>query len=172
MRLGVFSPCPYQKPEPADVTLRIGQQSCVPAPIGDCTCWKDPCRRLELALLPKAIARAQRVHIITMPRQLIIIGMPICTMLHLALQHFMNMSIIAPSRASFSRSFRSASWCISCGSPIGTSGIDIIGFHHPRIIMGIGIICIAGFMVGLRSKSEKKLHVSYSRDKMHRCERQ
>ena len=38
--------------------------------------------------------------------------------------------------------------------------------------MGIGIICIAGFMVGLPSKSEKKLHVSYSRDKMHRRDRQ
>ena len=35
---------------------------------------------------------------------------------------------------------------------IGIIGAVIIGFIIPPIIMGIGIICIAGFMVGLRSK--------------------
>jgi hypothetical protein len=113
-----------------------------------------------------------------MRRQLIIIGIPIGIMLHIALQHFMNMSFIAPSRASSGRSFRSASGCISCGSPSSprpastssapqSSGSSSAHHHghwdhlHRRV-----------HARSPESKSEKKLHVSYSRDKLHRRERQ
>jgi len=43
------------------------------------------------------------MHIMVMPPQFIIIGMPICIMLHIASQHFMNMSFIAPSRGIISQ---------------------------------------------------------------------
>ena len=118
------------------------------------------------------------MHIIVMPPQLIIIGMPICIMLHIASQHFMNMSFIAPSRGIISQVIPVGVMVHFIWQPIiaipGIGIIDaaIIGFIIPPIIMGIGIICIAGFMVGLRSKSEKKLRISYSRDKMYRSKRQ
>jgi len=43
------------------------------------------------------------MHIIVTPPQLIIIGMPLCIMLHIASQHFMNMSFMAPSRGIISQ---------------------------------------------------------------------
>ena len=97
-----------------------------------------------------------------MPPQLTIIGMPICIMLHIASQHFMNMSFIAPSRGIISQVIPVGVMVHFIWQPIiampgiGIIGAAIIGFIIPPIIMGIGIICIAGFMVGLRSKSEKK----------------
>ena len=92
------------------------------------------------------------MHIIVMPPQLIITGMPICIMLHIASQHFMNMSFIAPSRGIISQVIAVGVMVDFIWQPIiampgiGVIGATIIGFIIPPIIMGIGIICIAGFM--------------------------
>lgn len=97
------------------------------------------------------------MHSIIMPPQFIIIGMPICIMFIMASQHFMNMSFMAPSIGIISQVMPVAVmvhfiWQPIIGMPIicmfciGMLGI-IIGFIMPPIIPGIGIICIALFIV-------------------------
>ena len=96
------------------------------------------------------------MHIIIMPPQVIIIGMPICIMPIMFSQHFMNMSFMEAS-----------SGIISQVMPVGVivhfiwhgiiigiiMGIcimlpDTIGFIMPPII---GIICMAVFILDLES---------------------
>lgn len=95
------------------------------------------------------------MHIIIMPPQFIIIGMPICIMPIMFSQHFMNMSFMAGSIGIISQVMPSAVMVHFIWQPIiGMPPIiiefimlpDIIGFIIPPII-GIGIICIAAFMV-------------------------
>ena len=109
------------------------------------------------------------MHIIIMPPQLIIIGMPICIMPIMFSQHFMNMSFMDASIGIISQVMPVAVmvhfiWqaiigmfimgmppiCIMLGIMPGI----IIGFMPP-IIMGIGIICIAVFILDLRSNLEE-----------------
>src|SRR5438093_881111 len=96
-----------------------------------------------------------------MPPQHIIMGMPICIMLVMLSQHFMNMSFMDGSIGVIShvmpvRIMVYFIWQgIIIGMPImfiiGDMPLAMAGFIMPPIIIGIGIICIAVFIVILRS---------------------
>ncbi len=93
------------------------------------------------------------MHIIIMPPQLIIIGMPICVMPIMFSQHFMNMSFMEASMGIISQVMPLAVmvhfiWQLIIG--IMDIALAIMGFIMPAIIMGIGIICIAGFIIVLQ----------------------
>jgi hypothetical protein len=105
------------------------------------------------------------MHIIIMPPQFIIIGMPICIMLIMFSQHFMNMSFMAGSIGIISQVMPLAVmvhfiWQPIIGMPPIIMGFimppAIIGFIMPPIIMGIGIICIAAFIVSLQFIQQKR----------------
>ncbi len=103
------------------------------------------------------------MHIIIMPPQHIIMGMPICIMFVMLSQHFMNMSFMAGSTGIISQVMPVGVmvyfiWqAIIIGMPImfiiGIMLPAMAGFIMPPIIMGIGIICIAVFIVILRFES-------------------
>ena len=95
------------------------------------------------------------MHIIIMPPHIVIMGMPICIMLIMLSQHFMNMSFIEGSIGIISQVMPvdvivHFIWQPIMGiigiPPIGIMPAGIIGFIMPPIIMGIGIICIAVFI--------------------------
>jgi hypothetical protein len=102
------------------------------------------------------------MHIIIMPPQHIIMGMPICIMLVMLSQHFMNMSFMEGSTGVISQVIPVGVmvyfiWqAIIIGMPImfiiGIMLLAMAGFIMPPIIIGIGIICIAVFIVVLRGK--------------------
>jgi hypothetical protein len=105
------------------------------------------------------------MHIIIMPPHIVIIGMPICIMLIMLSQHFMNMSFIDGSIGIISQVMPLAVIVHFIWQPIimgidiiGIPGImpDIIGFIMLPIIMGIGIICIAVFISISCSAGKKK----------------
>ncbi|MGM5036004.1 hypothetical protein [Tardiphaga sp. 803_E3_N1_3] len=114
------------------------------------------------------------MHIIIMPPQFIIIGIPICIMLIMFSQHFMNMSFMAGSIGIISQVMPLAVmvhfiWQPIIGMPPIITGFimppaiigfimlpDIIGFIMPPIIIGIGIICIAAFIVSLQFIQQKR----------------
>lgn len=109
------------------------------------------------------------MHIIIMPPQFIIIGMPICIMPIMFSQHFMNMSFMDASIGIISQVMPVAVmvhfiWQAIIGMPPIIMGfimlpaiiigfiippdiMEFIGFIMPPIIIGIGIICIAAFIV-------------------------
>ena len=103
------------------------------------------------------------MHIIIMPPEHIIMGMPICIILVMLSQHFMNMSFMDGSTGVISQVIPVAVmvyfiWqAIIIGMPImfiiGITLPDIAGFIMPPII--IGIICIAVFIVILQDQSRK-----------------
>jgi len=105
------------------------------------------------------------MHIIIMPPQHIIMGMPICIMLIMLSQHLANMSFMAGSIGVISQVMPAGvmvhlTWQgIIIGMPImfiiGIMLPDIAGFIMPPIIIGIGIICIAVFIVILQDQSRK-----------------
>jgi hypothetical protein len=111
------------------------------------------------------------MHIIIMPPQPIIMGMPICIMFIMLSQHFMNISFMAGSIGIISQVMPVAvivhfTWQAIIGMPIGMFIIGIMppaieGFIMPPIIIGMGIICIAVFIVGLRGHSRKKSFASF-----------
>jgi hypothetical protein len=109
------------------------------------------------------------MHIIIMPPHIIIMGMPICIMFIMPSQHFMNMSFMAGSSGIISQVIPAGVmvhfiWQPIIGMPImgmdipdiGIMPPDIIGFIIPPIIMGIGIICIAVFILDLQVSREGK----------------
>jgi len=109
------------------------------------------------------------MHIIIMPPHIIIMGMPICIMFIMPSQHFMNMSFMAGSSGIISQVMPEGVmvhfiWQPIIGMPImgmdipdiGIMPPDIIGFIMPPIIMGIGIICIAVFILDLQVLREGK----------------
>ncbi len=103
------------------------------------------------------------MHIIIRPPQFIIIGIPICIMLIMFSQHFMNMSFMAGSIGIISQVMPLAVmvhfiWQPIIGMPPIIIGFimppaiigfimlpDIIGFIMPPIIIGVGIICVLLF---------------------------
>ncbi len=94
------------------------------------------------------------MHIIIMPPHIIIMGTPIWDMFIMPSQHFMNMSFIEESAGIISQVMPVGVIVHFVWQPIimGIIGImpeDIIGFIMPPIIIGIGIICIAGFIYNL-----------------------
>jgi hypothetical protein len=107
------------------------------------------------------------MHIIVMPPHIIIMGMPICAMLIMLSQHFMNMSFIEGSIGIISQVMPVdvmvhfiwqpiiMGMVIIGIPPIGIMPAGIIGFIMPPIIMGIGIICIAVFIYDLQSGREE-----------------
>lgn len=105
------------------------------------------------------------MHIIIMPPQHIIMGMPICIMFIMLSQHFMNMSFMAGSIGIISQVMPAGvmvhlTWQgIIIGMPImfiiGIMPPAMAGFIMPPIIIGMGIICIAVFIVILQDKSRK-----------------
>ncbi|MCS3451236.1 MULTISPECIES: hypothetical protein [Bradyrhizobium] len=112
------------------------------------------------------------MHIIVMPPQHIIIGMPICIIFIMLSQHFVNMSFMAGSIGIISQVMPLAVivhfiWQgIIMGMPImamfiiGIMPPAIEGFIMPPIIIGMGIICIAVFIVILQGQSKKQSFVS------------
>lgn len=106
-----------------------------------------------------------RLHIIIMPPQHIIMGMPICIMLVMLSQHFMNMSFMDGSTGVISQVMPVGVmvyfiWhAIIIGIPImfiiGIMPPAMAGFIMPPIIIGMGIICIAVFIVILQGPSRK-----------------
>jgi hypothetical protein len=106
------------------------------------------------------------MHIIVMPPQHIIMGMPICIMFIMLSQHFMNMSFMDGSIGIISQVMPVGVivhfiWQVIIGMPImgmfiiGIMPPAIAGFIMPPIIIGMGIICIAVFIVVLRAQSRK-----------------
>jgi hypothetical protein len=117
------------------------------------------------------------MHIIIMPPHIVIIGMPICIMLIMFSQHFMNMSFMAGSIGDISQVMPFDVIVHFIWQPIimgidiiGIPGImpDIIGFIMLLIIMGIGIICIAGFISSSCSAGKKKA-APFEREDKSRC---
>jgi hypothetical protein len=100
------------------------------------------------------------MHIIIMPPQHIIMGMPICIMLVMLSQHFMNMSFMDGSIGIISQVMPVGVMVyfiwqgIIIGMPImfiiGIMLPAMVGFIMPPIIIGMGIICIAVFIVILQ----------------------
>ncbi|WP_441236142.1 hypothetical protein [Bradyrhizobium sp. 930_D9_N1_4] len=108
------------------------------------------------------------MHIIIMPPQHIIMGMPICIMLIMLSQDFMNMSFMDGSIGVISQVMPAGvmvhlTWQgIIIGMPImfiiGIMLPAIAGFIMPPIIIGMGIICIAVFILsfsGIRAGSSR-----------------
>lgn len=106
------------------------------------------------------------MHIIIMPPQDIIIGMPICIMFIMLSQHFVNISFMEASSGIISQVMPVGvmvhfTWQPIMGmpimdiAPIGIMPPDIAGFIMPPIIMGMGIICIAVFIFDLQFQSRK-----------------
>ncbi|QOZ67372.1 hypothetical protein [Bradyrhizobium arachidis] len=101
------------------------------------------------------------MHIIIMPPQHIIMGMPICIMLVMLSQHFMNMSFMDGSIGVISQVMPVGVmvYFIWQGIIIGMPIMFIIGIMLPAmaglIIIGMGIIFIAVFIVILRGPSRK-----------------
>lgn len=102
------------------------------------------------------------MHIIIMPPQHIIMGMPIWLMLIMLSQHFMNMSFMDGSIGIISQVMPVGvmvylTWQgIITGMPIiGIMLPAIAGFIMPPIIIGMGIICIAVFIIVLQDQSRK-----------------
>ncbi|MGL3211248.1 hypothetical protein [Bradyrhizobium sp. BR 1433] len=104
------------------------------------------------------------MHIIIMPPQPIIMGIPICIMFIMLSQHFMNMSFMAGSIGVISQVMPVGVmvhfiWQAIIGMPImgmfiiGIMPPAIEGFIIPPIIIGMGIICIAVFIVVLQDQS-------------------
>ena len=124
------------------------------------------------------------MHIIIMPPQHIIMGMPICIMLIMLSQHFMNMSFMAGSIGIISQVMPAGvivhfTWQgIIIGMPmpimfiIGIMPPDMAGFIMPPIIIGIGIgiICIAVFIVILQGWKQEALICAGIGDKV-TCDR-
>ncbi|WP_245311466.1 hypothetical protein [Bradyrhizobium pachyrhizi] len=95
------------------------------------------------------------------------IGMPICIMFIALSQHFMNMSFMTGSIGIISQVMPASVivrfiWqgIIMAMFIIGIMPPAIDGFIMPPIIMGIGIICIAVFIVILQGQSRKQSFVS------------
>jgi hypothetical protein len=121
------------------------------------------------------------MHIIIMPPQFIIIGMPICVMPIMLSQHFMNMSFMEASMGIISQVMPLAVmvhfiWQLIIGIidiALAIMGFimpaiigfiippDIIGFIMPPIIMGIGIICIAGFIIILQKSLARSCYLAH-----------
>ncbi|HLG83928.1 MAG TPA: hypothetical protein VKY22_23200 [Bradyrhizobium sp.] len=133
------------------------------------------------------------MHIIIMPPQHIIMGMPICIMLIMLSQHFMNMSFMAGSIGIISQVMPAGvivhfTWQgIIIGMPMPIMFIigimppdmagfimppDMAGFIMPPIIIGIGIgiICIAVFIVILQGWKQEALICAGIGDKV-TCDR-
>ncbi|WP_228748190.1 hypothetical protein [Bradyrhizobium sp. BR 10289] len=124
------------------------------------------------------------MHIIIMPPQHIIMGMPICIMFIMLSQHFMNMSFMAGSIGVISQVMPVGvmvhlTWQgIIIGMPImfiiGIIPPVMAGFIMPPIIigMGIGIICIAVFIVILQGQKQEAFVYAAFGDKVgcRRCE--
>jgi len=103
------------------------------------------------------------MHIIIMPPHIVIMGTPICIMLIMLSQPFMNMSFIEASSGIISQVMPVGvivhliwqpiimGMVIIGIPPIGIMPVGIIGFIMPPIIMGIGIICIAVFIYDLQA---------------------
>ena len=121
------------------------------------------------------------MHIIIMPPHIVIMGMPICIMLIMLSQHFMNMSFIEGSIGIISQVMPvdvivHFIWQPIMGiigiPPIGIMPAGIIGFIMPPIIMGIGIICIAVFIYYLQSGRDNIAAPLETVDKTYRIDRQ
>ncbi|MGY8707418.1 hypothetical protein RAD16_16885 [Bradyrhizobium sp. 18BD] len=105
------------------------------------------------------------MHIIIIPPQHIIMGIPICIMFIMLSQHLVNMSFMAGSIGAISQVMPAGvmvhlTWQgIIIGMPImfiiGIMLPAMAGFIMLPIIIGMGIICIAVFIVILRGQSKK-----------------
>jgi hypothetical protein len=122
---------------------------------------------------PVQLAAFIGMHIIIMPPHIVIIGMPICIMLIMFSQHFMNMSFIDGSIGIISQVMPVAVIVHFIWQPtiMGIIGIPPIGIMPP-IIMGIGIICIAVFIYDLQSGREELAAPLETGDKRCRIDRQ